>query len=247
MYFPESGVVSILTLMGDGAEIEVGTVGSKGMTGLTAFLGGHEMPTECVVQIPGTAQRMCVQALRDATRDASPLREILLCYAQYFFHHTARSVACSSVHTVEQRCARWLLTTRGRVGDDLFEMTPSHLAALLGVRRAGVSTVADSLRRKGAIGYVRGRVRIRDAAMLESVACECYRHIREEFERLLGKAASMSSLARCGWRALPPEKAIVAVKTAARDAGLGRGDDAATQLTLERIVRWSIREYYRSD
>lgn len=188
VYFPQSGVVSILKTMRDGATVEVGTVGSEGMTALAVFLGGDEMSTACVVQIAGTAKRIPAQRLQEASSEGGPFRDILLCYTQYLLSQMGQSVACSTLHSLEQRCARWLLMTRDRVGADTFAMTHDHLANLLGVRRAGVSEVAESLRRAGGIEYSRGNIRIVDPSVVESIACECYRATREDFQRLLGRS-----------------------------------------------------------
>jgi CRP-like cAMP-binding protein len=188
VYFPRSGVVSIVKRMADGTEVEVGTVGSEGMTGLAVFLGGTEMPTECVVQIGGLAARIAAGDLQALSREGGPLREVLLCYTQYLFDQVAQSVACDRLHSLEQRCARWLLMTYDRVGAGEFALTQGQLARLLGVRRASVSVAAEALQRAGAIAYSRGKVRVLDRDRLEGAACECYRAVREDFDRLLGRA-----------------------------------------------------------
>ena len=186
VYFPESGSVSMLKTMRDGTKVEVGTMGNEGMTGLAVFLGGDRMPTDCVVQIAGIAKRIHASKLQELSRDAGPFRDVLLCYTQYLFDQVGQSVACNMLHSLEQRVARFILTTRDRVAENTFDMTHEVLASLLGVRRAGVTEAADSLRRAGGIEYSRGRVRILDAAAVEGTACECYRATREDFERLLG-------------------------------------------------------------
>ena len=188
VYFPQSGVVSILKRMADGTQVEVGTVGAEGMSALAVFLGGDEMPTECVVQIGGLAKRIVAGDLQTLSQVGAPLHDILLCYTQYLFGQVAQSVACDRRHTLEQRCARWLLMTYDRVGAEAFTLTHEQLAGLLGVRRAGVSVTAEALRVAGAITYSRGTVRIVDRARLEATACECYRVVREDFDRLLGSA-----------------------------------------------------------
>jgi CRP-like cAMP-binding protein len=188
VYFPQSGVVSILKRMADGTEVEVGTVGAEGMSALAVFLGGDEMPTECVVQVAGSASRISAADLQAASGQGAPLHEVLRCYTQYLFDQVLQSVACDRLHSVEQRCARWLLTTYDRVGASEFALTQEHLAALLGVRRAGISVAAEALRRDGAITYSRGKIRIIGPARLEAAACECYRVTHEDFDRLLGRA-----------------------------------------------------------
>ncbi len=187
VYFPQSGVVSILKRMSDGTQVEVGAIGSEGMTGLAVFLGGEQMPTECVVQIAGTANRIRPDALKEMSADGTPIRSVLLCYTQYLFDQVGQSVACSTLHSLEQRFARWMLMTRDRGGTDSFLMTHEHLATLLGVRRAGVSEAAEILKQEGGIEYSRGRVRIIDVERVEAMACECYQATRDDFDRLLGK------------------------------------------------------------
>ena len=198
VYFPQSGVVSMLKTMRDGTKVEVGTVGTEGMTGLAVFLGGDRMPTECVVQIAGTARRIHADALQEMSAEGTPLRTILLCYTQYLFDQVGQSVACSTLHSLEQRFARWMLMTRDRVGTDAFLMTHEHLATLLGVRRAGVSEAAESLRQDGGIAYSRGRIRIADVPQVEAMACECYRATRDDFNRLLGGVGRRFVLSAAG-------------------------------------------------
>ena len=188
VYFPQSGVVSMLKRMADGTEVEVSTVGAEGMSALAVFLGGDEMPTECVVQIAGAARRIAAADLQAVSREGAPLHEVLRCYTQYLFDQVAQSVACDRLHSVEQRCARWLLMTYERVGADALVLAQERLAALLGVRRASVSVAAEALQRSRAIVYSRGTVRIVDPARLETAACECYRATRDDFDRLLGRA-----------------------------------------------------------
>jgi CRP-like cAMP-binding protein len=195
VYFPESGVVSIIKRMRDGGEVEVATVGSEGMTALAVFLGGDEMPTECVVQIAGTAWRIKAPDLQALSRDEdAPVRQILLCYTQYLFDQMAQSVACDRLHSLEQRCARWLLMTHDRVGSSEFVLTHEQLAGLLGVRRAGVTEVASALQRAGAVEYARGKMHILDRAPLEARACECYHAMSADFDRLLGRAGRKRSI-----------------------------------------------------
>ena len=188
VYFPQSGVVSLIRRMHDGTEIEVGTVGAEGMSGLGVYLGGDEMPTSCVVQIAGSAQRVSAANLQKLARAGGPLREVLACYAQYMFGQAGLAVACARLHSLDQRCARWLLTTHDRVGAGRFALTQEHLAALLGVRRAGISAAQQSLERLGAIKYARGKIEVLDRVALEGEACECYRADIADFDRHLGSA-----------------------------------------------------------
>jgi CRP-like cAMP-binding protein len=185
VYFPETGVGSIVTVLDDGTETEVATVGQEGMLGLPAFLGAALAPHKVFWQVPGTAWRLPVEALRGEKRRAGALSEALGLYAQAFFTQLAQAATCHRRHQVQQRCIWWLLNTHDRVEGDEFELTQEFLAKMLGVRRAGVTVVAGALQRAGLIRYARGWIGILDREGLEAASCECYRLVREEFERLL--------------------------------------------------------------
>jgi CRP-like cAMP-binding protein len=184
VYFPGSGVLSQLVLMNAGGRIEVGMVGSEGMAGLPVVLGADTNPAQCVVQVAGEALRMEAAVFRSQVGRDSLLYHLLLRYAHAFFNQLCRSVACNSLHSVEQRCCRWLLLTHNRAGTDHFPFTHELLAGMLGVRRASVSEVARLLQRAKLIRYQRGQLTILDRRGLEAVACECYHATEAEFDRL---------------------------------------------------------------
>jgi CRP-like cAMP-binding protein len=186
VYFPEMGVGSIVTILDDGTETEVATVGQEGMLGLPAFLGMALAPHKVFWQVVGTAWRLPVETLRDERQRGGALSETLSLYAQAFFTQLAQSATCNRRHQVQQRCVWWLLNAHDRVDGDEFELTQKFLSQMLGVRRAGVTVAAGALQRAGLIRYARGWVRILDREGLEATCCECYRLVREEFERLLG-------------------------------------------------------------
>jgi CRP-like cAMP-binding protein len=185
VYFPCSAVISLVLPLDGGAVIEVATVGNEGMLGLPAFLGAGSVPDEAFCQIPGQALRLGAQILRQETAGGGPLHDVLLRYTQGLMNQIAQSAACNRAHSIDERCARWLLMTHDRAGSDRFPLTQEFLAQMLGVRRAGVSAAASILQRAGFIRYSRGMMRIIDRSGLESAACGCYRTVREEFERLL--------------------------------------------------------------
>jgi CRP-like cAMP-binding protein len=186
VHFPIDGVCSLVATMEEGQMVEVGTVGNEGMVGLPVFLGTTTVPLGCLCQVPGEAVRMASEALRTEVRPDDRLHERLHLYTEATFFFTAQSSACNRLHSTEQRCARWLLQTRERVGRDEFELTHGFLSQMLGIRRASVSEVAGALQRAGLISYSRGRIRVLDRTGLEAKSCECYRVIQEEFDRLLG-------------------------------------------------------------
>jgi CRP-like cAMP-binding protein len=186
VYFPETGVASIVTVLADGTETEVATVGSEGMVGLPAFWGVEAVSTRAFWQLAGATWRLPVQALRDEKRRGDSLEGVLGRYAQAFLTQVAQSATCNARHTVAQRCSRWLLLTHDRVDGDAFDLKHEFLAQMLGVRRAGVTEAAGALQKAGLIRYGPGRLTILDRAGLEAAACECYGLVRREYERLLG-------------------------------------------------------------
>lgn len=187
VHFPVSGVVSLVIATVSGATVEVAMVGHEGVIGLPVLFGAASTPITAVVQVPGEALRLSAQAFRAEVEAYGPLVRRLHSYAEALLFQVAQSTACASHHSVRQRCARWLLTARDRVGDDAFAITQEALAQMLGVRRASVSAAAARLQRQGLIRYRRGMVTIVDRAVLEQAACECYALVKAEYQRLLGR------------------------------------------------------------
>jgi CRP-like cAMP-binding protein len=186
VYFPVSGVVSLVTYMGDGAGTEVGIVGNEGMAGISVFLGSGREVGRVFCQVSGEALRMEAKALREETKGGSPLNEMLLRYTQALLVLVSQSTACNRLHTVEERLCRWLLMTHDRVEGDHFPITQEFMADMLGVRRPTVSLVASTVQRAGLISYSRGKMKVVDRPGLEAASCECYAKVKEEFHRLLG-------------------------------------------------------------
>jgi CRP-like cAMP-binding protein len=186
VYFPLTMVGSLLTLMQDGQQIEVGTVGNEGMIGLPVFFGAETISGQAVTQVPGEAMHMPAAVFRNHALQPGPLQDLLLLYTQTLFTQMAQSLACNSLHTIEQRCARWLLMTQDRVRSAQFPLTQQFLAQMLGVRRAGVSEVASRLQQEGLIQSHRGLIMIVNREGLEAVSCEWYATIKQEYDRLLG-------------------------------------------------------------
>jgi CRP-like cAMP-binding protein len=189
VYFPQTGIVSVLRRMRDGTLIEVITIGREGMAGIAVTLGDPESSLVISGQVPGASGRVDAEAFTDLLPNLPRLEELLRRYALTVFEQTSQSLACNSLHSIEQRCARWLLMTHDRVDGDEFILTHEILAQMLAVRRAGVTEAAGALQRAGVISYTRGRITIRDRAGLERFACECYGAVRDQFDRLLGDRA----------------------------------------------------------
>ena len=186
VYFPETAIGSVVNVLKDGTEIEVATIGYEGMVGLPVFLGTNQSPARAFWQVAGSAFRLDAAFLEKEKRRGSPLAAALGLYTQGFFAQIAQSATCNRLHTLEERCARWLLMTHDRVPADDFPLKQEFLAQMLGVRRTGISEVAGRLQRKRLIKYSRGWMSVTDRARLERVSCECYEVVAREYRRLLG-------------------------------------------------------------
>ena len=186
VHFPSSGVVSIVKILANGDMVEVMTIGYEGLVELPVILGGESAPLQALVQISGSAKRISASTFRSLDPLKSELHGVLGRYALGALNQVSQGVICNSLHSVQQRCARWLLMTHDRVGVDEFGLTHEFLASMLAVRRASVTDVEAELRRAGLISASRGKVRIVDRTGLEAVSCECYRAVQAEYDRLLG-------------------------------------------------------------
>jgi CRP-like cAMP-binding protein len=184
-YFPSSGTISVVHPGRGGRMVEVASVGHEGVSGIGAYLGDGRDMFESVVQVAGTAKRMSAPALRAVAQPGSRLDELLRRYALALLAQSMQSVACNSLHAVEARCARWLLSAHDRACTNEFRLTQEFLAAMLGVRRATVTEAAGALKRAGLIGYSRGRIRVLDRTGLERASCDCYAFISAAFARVV--------------------------------------------------------------
>jgi CRP-like cAMP-binding protein len=184
VYFPEDAVVAMVDTTDDRRTVEVGVIGREGLVGINIFLGGIVTPDKAIVQLPGGAMRMRSKDLRKEVRFGSPLQRLLLEYTRTFLAVISQSVACSQHHGIEQRVARWLLTLNDYAGSREFLMVHASIAAMLGVRRVGITEAAQTLQAAALIRYRRGRISVLDKPRLEKRSCECYRYIRQQYERM---------------------------------------------------------------
>jgi CRP-like cAMP-binding protein len=184
--FPENALVSMLSVMSDGTAIETAMVGRDGMVGLPIFHGVDRTALHAFVQIPGEAFVVSAREFATLLPRLEALQSLLHRYAVALLTMVAQSSACNRKHSIECRCARWLLTVHDGVDTDHFEITQQFLSQMLGVRRATVTGAAGILHRSGLISYSRGRVTVSDRDGLEQASCDCYRVIRSEYDRLLG-------------------------------------------------------------
>jgi len=185
VYFPHSGVVSLVVAMKIGDMIETAMVGRDGVVNGTSALDGKVSLHRGIVQVAGTASLIASDALRSLANEFEPLRGMLIRHEQVLFAQAQQSAGCNASHTVEARMCRWLLRIRDLTGSDDLQLTQEFLAQMLGVRRTSVSLVAGTLQKAGFIRYSRGHIRLLDIAQIEAGACECYETVKRHYERLL--------------------------------------------------------------
>jgi CRP-like cAMP-binding protein len=186
--FPIDAVYSIIAVLMNGNACEVGTVGREGFIAAEASLGQTKSRRTTVCQVPGRTARMPREQFRHAMSRSSELARLAQRNVSARLFASEQFTACNLMHSVAARCARWLMMTRDRVGRDDFSLTQDFLATMLGVRRAGVTQAAKSLKDAGAIEYHRGHVTVQDSAKLIARACECYVMTRDAFEDALAPA-----------------------------------------------------------
>ncbi|THD72149.1 Crp/Fnr family transcriptional regulator [Phenylobacterium sp.] len=185
VYFPHDGVISLMTLMENGAAIESTTIGCEGALGLMAAVSPRQSLSRAIVQTPTRAARISAAQLHEAWEKSPRIRDLVDRHSEALYGHAIQSVACNALHSVEARFCRWLLTCHDRISNDTVALTQEFLADMLGVQRTTVTAVARALQANGAIRYRRGVVDIIDRSVLEQLACECYGVIRRNYERLL--------------------------------------------------------------
>jgi CRP-like cAMP-binding protein len=185
VYFPESGMVSLIISLEDGSIVEVGLIGKEGIVGVLAGLGASRISGEAIVQMPGTALRIGTEILRRELGVSPSLREMLLRYVQALFAQVTQSAACNVRHSLNQRLARWLLMANDCADSSEVRLTHEFLSMMIAVRRPGITHALGELKSAGVVTASRGCIIIRDRKKLEAIACECYRTVKEEYERLL--------------------------------------------------------------
>ena len=178
LYFPTQGIVSLLSVMDNNSTTEIGLIGKEGMVGTLQFIGDGILNSQTVVQVKGTAMRIESKVLRVEFERSKVLQKLLLNYALKLFNQVSQGAACNNHHSVKQRTARWLLMLDDR-SDDTLSMTQQLLSTMLGVRRTGVTEVANEIKQQGIIDYQRGKITILDRQALEAIACQCYQLIKD--------------------------------------------------------------------
>jgi len=190
VYFPESAMISMMTLLESGEAIESATIGREGAVGLKAAVGPRQSLSRAIVQAPGEGYRIGAGALRTAWARSGVIRDLFDRHDEALFGHVIQSVACNALHSVEARFGRWLLCCHDRIDSDTVSLTQEFLADMLGVQRTTVTAAARMLQSAGLIRYRRGIVDILDRPGLEAISCECYGAVRRNYDRLLPAAFS---------------------------------------------------------
>jgi len=185
VYFPTNCIISLLYVMEDGHSAEIAVVGNEGIVGVALFMGGETTPSRGIVQSAGVAYCLPGRLLKEEFHRAGPMQHLLLRYTQALLTQMAQTAVCNRHHSVEQQLCRWLLLSLDRLATDELVMTQELIANMLGVRREGVTESAGKLQKLGLIKYSRGRITVVDRPALERHACECYRVVKQEFDRLL--------------------------------------------------------------
>jgi CRP-like cAMP-binding protein len=183
-YFLEEGLATVVLTLANGATVEVGVIGIEGVVGLPILLGAESMPGETFIQVEASGFRMEARYLKAEFERAGMLRTHLQKYVLANLVQSAQGAACNRLHTISERLARWLLTCRDRIQSDCMPLTHEFLGQMLGAPRTTVTLAAGTLQQAGLIDYSRGHVTIKNRAELENAACECYRTVRDEFQRL---------------------------------------------------------------
>jgi CRP-like cAMP-binding protein len=189
VYFIESGMVSLVAMMQDGAGIETATLGREAVLGPLSVLGNHTAGTRAIVQIDATAWRMPVADFRAAVGESPTLRKMALLSCELMLAQIQQTAACNALHTADRRLCRWIVQVRDRIDDDVIRLTHDFLAQMLAVRRPTVSLIAYGLQQAGLIRYQRGKIAILDRAGLERGACECVGALRDKTRRIIADMA----------------------------------------------------------
>ena len=178
VFFPDSGVVSVVAVYADGSVIEMATIGREGCTGMQAFFGAKTSSVRLLVQIPGSAAKMSRAAFARAMELMPSFRNLMFAYIHAFLEQILVSVACNGAHSLKQRLARWLLMMRDRSDEDALPITQNLLAEMLGVHRPTITNTVREVARAGLIEPGRRQVTILDRQGLIEESCECYQLVR---------------------------------------------------------------------
>jgi CRP-like cAMP-binding protein len=184
VYFPHTGMVSLVAVMQNGATVETATIGQSGVIGASAALGARSSIARAVVQLSGIAAWIAASQFHACAVQSQAIRDLIVRYNDLLLAQVQQSVACNALHALEGRLCRWLLQTHDCIEGNAIPLTQDSLGQMLGVRRTTVTIVARLLQGVRLIGYRRGLIHILDRAGLENIACECYRVVRHNHDKV---------------------------------------------------------------
>ena len=184
-YFPQGSVLSLLTVLENGAAIETANIGREGAFGLFAAMYSRASFNRCIVQLEGRVVRCPIELLQSEFRNSEHVRNLFVSYSETLLSQVQQTVACNTVHTTEERMCRWLLMMHDQAGGDSLPYTHEFLSHILGANRKSITIAAQAMQTAGLISYRRGMIQVRDRAGLEKASCECYAIVRVRFEEFL--------------------------------------------------------------
>lgn len=184
VYFPTSGVASIVAIDESGESVDTAMIGREGMTGLAVFLGTGQSPVRTIVQVPMTGLRMESDALREELAHGGTLMKLLQWHTQVVLITMAQLILCNRMHRLDQRAARWLLQVDDRVDEAPFGVTQEFLAQMIGVQRPALSVAMRQFKDARLVRYARGQISIADRDGLLRRSCGCTGVIASEALRL---------------------------------------------------------------
>jgi CRP-like cAMP-binding protein len=188
VYFPQSGMISLMTVMQNGNSVETATVGREGAMGAMSGLGSRIAPHRAVVQIEGIASRIAAARFEAAANGSASIKDLIVRYSDFLMMMIQQSAGCNALHGLEARLCRWLLQAQDRNDSNRLPLTQEFLSQVLGVRRTTLTMIAGKLQKAGLIRYRRGNIEIMDQIGLEAKACECYALVRRRGEEVFSKA-----------------------------------------------------------
>src|SRR5882757_3865117 len=189
-YFPQGGVLSLLTVMENGSAIETANIGREGAFGLFGAMYKRSF-NRCIVQMEGPMVRCPIKIVQEEFRRSEHVRNLFVSYTQTLMTQVQQTVACNALHSMEERMARWLLMMHDRAEGKALTYTHDFLANILGVNRKSVTLAAQSLQAAGLISYRRGTMQVGDRSGLEKASCECYATVKERFDAFLASSPAV--------------------------------------------------------
>jgi CRP-like cAMP-binding protein len=189
-YFPTTAIISLLYIMENGGTAEIGVIGNDGIVGVSLFMGGETTTNRAIVQSAGNALKISEKDLKTEFKLAGRFQELLLRYTQALMTQISLTAVCNRLHPIEQQLCRWLLLSHDRLHTDKLVMTHDLISNMLGVRREGITLAAQKLADRKLITNKRGTMTVVDRQGLEAAACECYKVVNAEYNRLLGRGIS---------------------------------------------------------